>query len=74
MTTMCEDCQHVHKDTEKQPPWRWMCVKHPRVFDGFVSTTERTTAPYLFCKDVNGGACPLFKRRTDKQPNLDLGE
>lgn len=72
--TMCEDCEYVEETSRKQPPWRWLCVRHKRMFDGFVSTEERVSAPYLFCKDVNGGACPLFKQRADKQKNLNLGE
>jgi hypothetical protein len=29
---------------------------------GFVTRGLRETEPYLFCKDVNGGGCPLFEK------------
>lgn len=71
--TFCHDCDHLTKESDKAPPFKWMCLKHPRL-DGFGFVTRGTWdnfPPYLYCKDVNGGACPLFEPRkelVDEQP------
>ena len=33
--TYCSQCAHAHPDTMKQPPWRWLCLMHPRLNEGF---------------------------------------
>lgn len=41
-------------------------MKHPRL-EGFgfvVKGTWIDKPPYLYCRDVNGGACPLFEAFT----------
>ena len=63
MKTVCENCDNVCIASDNTPSWRWTCLKHPRVHDGFVSDSKRMTEPYLYCKDVNGGMCPLYKER-----------
>ena len=62
MATHCAECDYVHAGSRKEQPWRWMCVKHKRLGGyGFViGEAWETAPPYLHCKDVNGGACPLF--------------
>lgn len=65
--TYCHDCDNVHPSSRKQPPWSWLCVKHPRK-EGFGYVTPFTwdnMEPYLRCKDVNGGACPLFEPKKE---------
>lgn len=62
MITMCESCENSHDDNEKKKPYRWMCNKFPRIDNSnFVSRDIRLTDPYMYCKDINGGACPLWK-------------
>lgn len=66
MPTLCKDCEHLYEETKKNPRY-WMCIKHPRLELGnFVTDELRMTDPYMYCKDINGGACPLFK---DKKLN-----
>lgn len=68
MTTYCLACDHVHKGSVKLPPYRWLCMKHPRLNEGYGFVTPDTwdnAPPYLFCKDVNAGACPLYEERKD---------
>lgn len=66
--TFCETCANVHMDSLRGPPWRWLCTKHARLNEGFgfvTSTTWDNAAPFLYCKDVNAGACPLYEERND---------
>ncbi len=44
-----------------------LCIKHPRLDGfGFVRYDEwDRLAPYLFCRDVNGGACPLYEPKRE---------
>jgi len=58
--TICAECDFC---IPNGAPWRWECAKHPRLEGyGFV-TRDRwdDMPPHLYCKDVNGGACPLFQ-------------
>ena len=60
----CEDCDH-HIPT-KDPRFD-LCVKHPRL-DGYGYVRKGTwdnRPPYLYCRDVNGGACPLYAPKAD---------
>lgn len=64
MTTLCSNCRHVYLANKSDQPWYWMCIKHKRA-DGYGFVTQDTWVskpPYLFCRDVNGGACPLFEQ------------
>lgn len=71
MTTLCEDCEHSHSDNAKRKPYRWMCIMFPRIeLDNFVTSEDRMNDPYMYCKDINGGACPLFKKEKGKQIEL----
>ncbi|KKN17820.1 hypothetical protein LCGC14_0962020 [marine sediment metagenome] len=63
-TTWCEDCDNR---IPAKYPTRDMCTKHPR-HDGFGFVLRGQWddfPPYLFCKDVNGGGCPLFEPKRD---------
>ena len=65
MFTYCEDCKWMHEDSRKSDPRFRLCTKHPNLAEGFgfVSYTKWDKAePFLRCRDVNGGACPLFER------------
>lgn len=70
--TLCSECDHVHTAGKNDGPWKWMCIKHPRLAGyGFVTGgTWENFPPYLFCRDTNGGACPLFKRKRDGQMEM----
>jgi hypothetical protein len=72
--TYCHDCDNALHRGKADPPWRWLCIKHKRLDGfGFVTPTSWDGAPpYLYCKDVNGGACPLFVKATPGQ--MRLGE
>lgn len=70
--TWCHDCDFLHRENRNDPPYRWLCMRHKRA-DGFGFVTRGTwdnAPPYLYAKDVNGGFCPLFKRRANGQMNL----
>ena len=63
MITICSRCANCSRVNRNDPPWRWTCLAHKRM-DGFGFVTEDTWdgfPPYLYCRDVNGGACPLYK-------------
>ena len=66
--TYREDCCHVAEHSREGPRYRWMCLKHPRTNEGFGFVTHSfwdKEPPYLFCKDVNAGACPVFEPLED---------
>ncbi len=71
--TFCDGCDNVIRE-KNAPPYRWLCVKHKRAEGmGFVTpTTWDGAPPYLYCKDVNGGYCPLYVKATPGQ--MRLGE
>ncbi len=68
--TWCETCDFYMGG---RYPARDMCQKHPRSEGfGFVRKEQWDDfPPYLFCKDVNGGQCPLFE---PKREGVDDGE
>ena len=57
----CEDCENVTEESKKGHVRYRECRMHPRLNDGYVSKSERVSSPYLYCKDVNGGSCPLYQ-------------
>ena len=63
--TICANCEHMHKPNQSDPFYRWLCLKHKRMQGMNPVTGDDTllSPPYLYCKDVNGGACPLFERK-----------
>lgn len=68
--TCCEFCDHVHAESRKQNPGRWLCVKHRRVPGGsFIAPNAWIEhEPYLRCVHTNAGACPLFTPRRNGKP------
>lgn len=73
-TTFCEDCDHVHADTRKQNPTRWLCTKFPRL-EGFSPVAPRAwvdSEPFSRCVGINGGFCPLFSPRRNGQRELGV--
>lgn len=69
MPTFCIDCIHVHRDSRKQGPWYWLCSKHPRL-EGYGFVTDKTwdnAPPFLRCRDVNGGVCPLYEKEPEHE-------
>jgi hypothetical protein len=67
--TYCETCDNVHPDTLKRSPTSWLCVKFPRLSgQGFVAPNVWTEQePFMRCININGGVCPMYKRRRDGQ-------
>ena len=73
MVTLCENCEHCDMGGKETHPARWLCLQHKRLEGlGFVSTTNRGLPPYLYCRDTNGGACKLFKRKAEGQIEIKL--
>lgn len=65
MITYCADCDNVHPSTQKGHPARWLCIKFPRL-EGFGFVTKdawEKFEPYMPCKDINGGNCPLYQEK-----------
>ena len=59
--TFCEDCKHCDKTSKHQR--YWLCRRHKRV-DGFGFITKDmwdNAEPFLYCRNVNGGLCPLYE-------------
>jgi hypothetical protein len=72
--TPCEDCDHVHAETRKQSPSRWVCVKFPRL-EGLNAIAPKQwvyAEPYMRCAGINGGFCPLFVKRREGQKDNGL--
>lgn len=69
--TYCDECEHVLRG-KNDPPWSWLCLEHPLIEGmGFVMRgLWSKQAPYLRCRDVNGGACKLFKKAAPGQMKL----
>lgn len=63
--TVCSECRNC--DNSSKHPAYWLCTKHKRAEGfGFVTVEYWDNAPpFLYCKNVNGGFCPLFERRED---------
>lgn len=64
--TLCAACDHVEPTSRRQPTRWWLCMRHHRLpgFNGFVTGVMwEKDPPFLWCRDVNGGACPLFEPR-----------
>ncbi len=62
--TWCELCDF---HTPASHPARDMCGKHPR-YEGFGYVRKGqwdNFPPWLFCKDVNSGSCPLFEPKRE---------
>jgi len=67
--TFCENCDNVHPASAKGSPNYWLCSKFPHLDGhGFISSTWWSkNEPYMRCAGINGGACPLFKIKTEKE-------
>lgn len=69
--TYCNECDHLSPGTKSQAPYRWLCTKHPR-HDGFGFVTREAwddRPPFLYCKDVNAGACPIYEPKREDKDN-----
>lgn len=66
--TFCEDCDNVEPTSRKRSPASWVCLKFPRVEGGgFVAPTVwAKDEPFMRCTGVNGGLCPMWTERKDK--------
>lgn len=72
--TFCESCDHVHGESRKRSPQSWLCVMFPRM-EGYGFVAPKVWAesePYMKCVGINGGSCPLYRRRRDGQKEIGL--
>ena len=75
MVTLCSDCKHVRLNYKSDSPWKWYCIKHPRLAGwGFVTDKMLNMAPFLRCVDVNGGACPLYEAGDNQTTQMQQQE
>ena len=67
--TFCRDCDNVVEETRKRSVHSWLCSKHKRLEgQGFIDPDWwAENEPFLKCTAVNGGMCPLFTPRRDKE-------
>lgn len=63
--TSCETCDHVSNATRSHSPYRWMCLKFPRVegMDPVAPTLGVVLEPYNRCRNINLGHCPVWAPR-----------
>lgn len=73
--TFCNECDFLHPQSRSGSSYYAMCSKHPRLpgFTGFVTgEVWEKDPPFLYCRHVNAGKCPLFKpRRTPQMEMID---
>lgn len=73
--TYCEDCDLVDAQSRKKAKYYWLCTAHRNLEGmGFVARDEWVNSePYLRCRDVNGGACPVFQplRTAEAEGEID---
>lgn len=68
--TLCKTCDNVVEQSKSRHPSRWQCRMFPRT-EGFGFVTDDTWDkfdPWMYCNDINGGACPLWKERKNHEP------
>ena len=72
--TSCETCDNVHMESRKQPFWKWMCVKFPRLegMNPVAPTQAVVHEPYNRCANINMGFCLLWQKRRDGQADNGL--
>jgi hypothetical protein len=65
--TPCETCDHVHPATANKEPWKWMCLKFPRLagLDPVAPTQRIVLEPYNRCTAINVGFCPVWQPRRE---------
>jgi hypothetical protein len=65
--TPCEDCDGVVASTRKDGPYRWLCIRFPRLpgLDPVAPTQRMVFEPYMRCAGINGGHCPLWSPRRE---------
>ncbi len=64
MITRCEDCDHLHSSSRRdRREYSALCMKHPRIVRADLVFHEITDKdpPYMYCRGINGGACPNFE-------------
>jgi hypothetical protein len=66
--TYCEDCDNMLESSRKGPSWAAMCSKFKRLFGTQLVARGvwDKDHPYMMCRDINGGDCPLFTPRRTK--------
>lgn len=62
MPTLCKECDHVETTSRKLAPYKWLCMKFPRLGEvGFVDPDYWSVKePYNKCANINLGSCPCF--------------
>lgn len=74
MPTFCDECDHVEPSSRKKSPYHWICMKFPRVEGmGFVARGKWIAEePYMHCRGINGGLCPMWKPIRQGQQELSM--
>lgn len=72
--TYCADCDHPQGQSRNYQRYRWICTLFPRLEgQGFVDPgVWDKDEPYMRCIDINGGKCPLFRRRIEGQKDMKI--
>ena len=67
MSTVCEKCKHCDKASKHSK--YWLCRMHKRREGfGFVTSDKWDDfEPFLYCRNVNGGSCPLYQEEENDQ-------
>lgn len=63
--TLCSDCTHPYIPFKGAAPDSWLCSLH-RKHGGYGYVTRQyrdNNRPFLRCRDVNAGLCPLFEAK-----------
>lgn len=70
--THCEDCDNLEsRSRQERREYSALCMAHPRLVRADLVFHEITDKdpPYMYCRHINGGACPMFqpvKHATEK--------
>lgn len=76
MITFCAECKHVYRVNERDMPRYFLCSRHKRSEEqmGYIIRGVWNDAPpYLYCRDVNQGCCPLYEEAPVNQLNEPKG-
>ena len=65
--TVCEDCDNMLESSRKGPSYAAMCSAFKRMYgtQNVARGLWDKDGPYMRCRDINGGDCPVFKQRKE---------
>lgn len=76
MITYCVECKFVYRVNQRDLPRYWLCTRHKRSdreMGYILREFWNDEPPYLYCRDVNAGHCPLFEEADPNQVNQLTG-